>query len=106
MIYDQNTMPMPIPRTLDTRPTFQQFRERYGLSRYEVARQAGIRVLFVYCLEHRGSIIEFDDALKLVRVLSTYAGYPVRLEEMQGIHLKNSALQAFVSQRYHQRSAC
>jgi len=27
-------------------------------------------------------------------------------EEMQGIHLKNSALQAFVSQRYHQRSAC
>ena len=96
MIYDQTTMP--IPRTHDPRPTFQQFRERYGLSRYEVARQANIHVLFVYCME-RGGKIEFMHTLSLMAVLSTYAGYPVRIEEMQGIHLKNSMLQALVGRK-------
>ena len=93
MIYDQNTMP--IAHIRDTRPTFQQFRERYGLSRYEIAIQANIRVLFVYCME-RGGKIEFTHALSLMKVLSTYASYPVHIEEMQGIHLKNSVLQALV----------
>ena len=95
MIYDQNTMP--IPRVSDPRPTFRQFRERYGLSQYEVALQANIRVLFVYCME-RGCRIEFAHALSLMKVLSRYAGYPVRIEEMRDIHLKNSLLQALVSQ--------
>ena len=99
MIYDQSTIPT-IPRIHDTRPTFQQFRERYGLSCYEVAVQAGIRVLFVYCMERRGSTIDFLDALRLMNVLSKYAGYPVPIEEMQGIRLKNNALQAFVFQRW------
>lgn len=90
MIYEQNTLP--IPRTHDPRPTFRQFRERYGLSQYDVAIQANIRVLFVYCME-RGGLIEFAHALSVMTVLSKYAGYPVRIEEIQGIHLKNTALQ-------------
>ncbi len=94
MIYNQITMPMPHVHR-DPRPTFQQFRERYGLSRYEVAVQAGIRVLFVYLME-RGGTIEFADALRLMQVLSNYAGYAVRLDEMQGIHLRNSELQTLL----------
>ena len=96
MVYEQNTMPIPPIR--DTRPTFRQFQERYGLKQYDVARQANIRVLFVYCME-RGGKIEFTHALSLMKVLSKYAGYPVRLEEMQGIHLKNSVLQALVCRK-------
>ncbi len=49
MISEQNTLP--ISRIPDLRPTFRQFRERYGLSQYEVARQANVHVLFVYCTE-------------------------------------------------------
>ena len=90
MIYEQTTTP--ISRTYDSRPTFQQFRERYGLSQYEVATQANVRVLFVYCMEH-GSAIEFADVLSLMKVLSKYAGYSVRYEQMKGVHLKNTALQ-------------
>ena len=93
MIYDQNTLP--ILRIRDTRPTLQQFRERYGLSRYEVAVQARIRVLFVYLME-RGGTVEFADALRVMEVLSKYAGYPVQLDEMQGLHLKHSQLQALL----------
>ena len=90
MISDQNTVP--IPRLYDPRPTFQQFRERYGLSRYEVAVEANVRVLFVYCME-RGGLIEFSYAQSLMKVLSTHAGYPVRIEHMRGIRLKNTELQ-------------
>ncbi len=97
MMYDQITMPMPRIHS-DPRPTFRQFRERYGVSRYEVAVQAGIRVLFVYLME-RGGTIEFADALRLMQVLSKYAGYAVRLDEMQGIHLRNSELQAVLLRR-------
>ena len=89
MIYEQNTMP--IQHIHDPRPTFQQFRERYGLSQYEVATQANIRVLFVYCMEH-GGLIEFAHALRLMKVLSKFAGYPVRIEHMKGIQLKNTEL--------------
>lgn len=89
MIYDQNTIP--IPRIPDTRPTFAQFRTHYGLSQHAIATQAGIHVLFVYCLE-KGSRIEFSYALSLLHVLSKYAGRPVRFEEMRDIHLKNSML--------------
>ena len=89
MIYEQNTVP--IARTHDPRPTFQQFRERYGLSRYQIAVEANVHVLFVYCME-RGGLIGFTDALSLMNVLSTHAGYPVRIEQMRGIHLKNTTL--------------
>ena len=90
MISDQNTMP--ISRIPDLRPTFQQFRERYDLSQFEVARQANVHVLFVYCME-RGGVIEFAFALRLMDVLSHHAGYLVRIEQMQGIRLKNTELQ-------------
>jgi len=79
MIHEQLTLPLTcVP---DMRPTFQQFRERYGLSQFEVARQANVHVLFVYCMEH-GKTIEHTHAISLMRVLSKYAGYPVRIEEM------------------------
>ena len=96
MIYEQNTIP--IPRVLDTRPTFVQFRMRYGLSQHEIARQAGVHVLFVYCLE-KGSRIEFSYALSLLRVLSKYAGRTVRFEEVPDIRLKNSALEQLMSRK-------
>ena len=89
MIYEQNTIPIPcIP---DTRPTFAQFRTRYGLSQHAIATQASVHVLFVYCLE-KGSRIEFSYALSLLHVLSKHAGRPVRFEEICDIHLKNSML--------------
>ncbi len=90
MIYNQDTIP--ISRIPDLRPTFRQFRERYGLSQFEVARQADVHVLFVYCME-RGKLIEFAFALRLMDVLSHHAGYLVRIEQMQGIRLKNTELQ-------------
>ena len=97
MIYEQNTIPMPlIP---DARPTFAQFRTRFGLSQYEIAQQAGVHVLFVYCLE-KGGRIEFSYALSLLHVLSKYAQRPVRFEEMRGIHLKNSTLEQLMSRKY------
>jgi len=90
MISDQNTMP--ISSLLDLRPSFQQFREHYGLSRYEVAVEANVRVLFVYCME-RGGVIEQTHVQSLMKVLSKYAGYPVRTEHLRGIRLKNTGLQ-------------
>ncbi len=96
MIYEQNTIP--IPRIPDARPTFAQFRTRYGLSQYEIAQQADVHVLFVYCLE-KGSHIEFSYALSLLHVLSRYAGRSVRFEEMRGIHLKNSTLEQLMSMK-------
>ena len=96
MIYEQNTVP--ISRVPDARPTFAQFRTRYGLSQHDIAQQAGVHVLFVYCLE-KGGRIEFTYALSLLHVLSRYAGRPVRFEEMRGIHLKNSTLEQLMSMK-------
>ena len=96
MIYEQNTVPIPcIP---DARPTFAQFRKRYGLSQHDIARQADVHVLFVYCLE-KGSRIEFSYALSLLRVLSKYAGRTVRFEEIRDIRLKNSTLEQLMSRK-------
>ena len=91
-IAKQNTLPTPVIK--DKRPTFKEMRERYGLSQHDIATQAGVHVLFVYCLEKvTGSRIEFSYALSLLYVLSKYAGRPVRFEEMRGIHLKNTTLE-------------
>ena len=97
MIYEQDTIP--IPRIHDARPTFVQFRKRYGLSQHEIARQAGIHVLFVYRMEENNDRIEFSSALSLMRVLSKYAGRPVRVEEMRGIRLKNTVLEQLVAEK-------
>lgn len=93
--YEQDTQPF--PRSHDARPTFKQFRERHSLSYFEIAQQSKVRVCRVYWME-LGYKTEFALALRIIDVLSKRVGETVRFEQIQGIHLKNSMLQALVKQ--------
>ena len=87
MIYEQDTIPLPV--LWHERPTFKQFRERHGLSYFEIATQARVHVCVVYWME-LGYRIEFPLAVRIMKVLSKHAGYEVRLEDIQGVHVKMS----------------
>ena len=87
MIYEQDTIPLPF--LWHERPTFQQFRERCGLSYFEIAVQARVHVRTVYWME-LGYRTEFPLAIRIMNVLSRHVGYEVRLEDIQGVHVKMS----------------
>ncbi len=72
MIYEQDTIPFPVP--WHNRPTFKQFRERYGLSYFEIAMQAKLHVRTVYWME-QGYRTEFPLAVRIMNALSSYAGH-------------------------------
>lgn len=85
MIHEQDTQP--VATLWARRPIFKQFRERYHLSYFEIARQAQVRPCVVYWME-RGYTTEFTLALRILNVFSQRAGHKVCFEDMQGIHLK------------------
>ena len=97
MVHEQNTRPF--PRSHDARPTFRQLRERHHLSYFELAQQSKVRVCRVYWME-LGYRTEYALALQVMGALSQRIGQSVRFEQLQGIRLKSSQLEALVRQQH------
>ena len=85
MFSEQDTMPL--PRIRDTRPTFRQGREYYGLSREDIVQQARVHVAFVKRLE-TGFRVELFLVVMIINALAKKIGCEVHIAHLKGICIK------------------
>ncbi len=78
---------MPLPVIRRGYPTVRQVREQSGMSYFDVAAAAGVKLRVVYWMEH-GIAVDPVDAVKILTVLSLRAGKVYTLMNVQGIRVK------------------
>ena len=85
LIERQDTQPL--PKILPHRPNLQQLRQFCDMGLYELAHEAKVRLCRVRWME-TGIACSYQDVMSVLRVLSKHSGYPLRIEDVRGLRIR------------------